>query len=295
MISFARDKKGEYIMGRTENVAIFQHTEKMVKENKILKDAVKNSTNDQILILENNNVKDFINGDNKELYQDDAKVIVSKKRSYEAASAYKDMKTCVHNFASASNPGGGVVKGSSAQEECLCRCSTLYFNLNTSEMWSGFYSPHRNMQNPIHNDDCIYTPGVLVFKSDIALPELLPENEWYSVNVITCAAPNLRLMPTNAMNTGDGIKRVKILDEDLYKLHVKRLTRILDIAAAAGNEVVVLGAFGCGAFENNPEIVARASKDVIAKYLKKFKVIEFAIYCSPRDQQNYEIFNRYLS
>lgn len=279
-------------MGRPENIEVFQNTEKLVKENKILKEAVAYSTNNQILIPEHASVSKMMSNLNSNIdrYEENAQITISKKRSYEAASYYKDMKTCVHNFASSTTPGGGVVKGSNAQEECLCRCSTLYFNLNTSDMWAGFYSPHRAMQNPVHNDDCIYTPDVIVFKTDTASPELMDESDWYKVNVITCAAPNLRQMPSNKMNTSDGIKKVKMLDDDLYALHVKRLTRIMDVAVTGGNEVIILGAFGCGAFENNPEVVAKASRDVINKYLKSFKKIEFAIYCSPRDEQNYEIF-----
>ena len=96
------------------------------------------------------------------------------------------------------------------------------------------------------------------------------------------------------MNMGDGDKAAKISDKALLELHEKRLSRILDVAAAAGNEVVILGAFGCGAFENNPEVVARAAKNVIAKYKRKFETIEFAVYCSPRDERNYEIFKRVL-
>ena len=226
--------------------------------------------------------------------QKPASVVVSKKRTYEAASAYRDKKVCVHNFASATNPGGGVVKGSSAQEECLCRCSTLYFNLNTADMWSGFYSPHRAEQNPLHNDDCICTPNVVVIKTDTAIPQLMQEKDWFEVNVVTCAAPNLRLIPSNSMNSGDGSKCIKISDKELYELHVKRLTRILDIAKAGNNDVVILGAFGCGAFENNPEVVAKAAREVIVDYVKDFEVIEFAIYCSPRDEKNYEIFHRIM-
>lgn len=97
------------------------------------------------------------------------------------------------------------------------------------------------------------------------------------------------------MNTGDGIKKVKMPDEDLQAIHEKRLTRILDIALAEGNEAVILGAWGCGAFENKPEVVAEAAKNVIAKYMHSFKVIEFAIYCAPRDEANYEVFNRTLT
>ncbi len=280
-------------MGREENVKIFQDTERLVKTNKRLAERVKKSSANQILIPEYMNVSDFMS-DNGRAYDDSATVIVSKKRSYEAASAYRDKKVCVHNFASATNPGGGVTKGSSAQEECLCRCSTLYFNLNTSSMWSGFYSPHRAQQNPIHNDDCIYTPNVVVLKTDTASPELMNEDDWYDVNVITCAAPNLRLMPSNAMNSGDGHKRVKMSDEDLYNLHIKRLTRIMEVAKAGGNEVIILGAFGCGAFENNPEVVAKASKAVVDKFINDFETIEFAIYCSPRDEQNYHIFKKFI-
>lgn len=155
-----------------------------------------------------------------------------------------------------------------------------------------FCSPHRYAQDPIHNDDCIYTPEVIVFKSDTASPSPLPEKDWYSVNVITCAAPNLRLLPANGMNPGDGNKTVKMTRAQQQALHEKRLTRILDVAVAGGNEVVILGAFGCGAFENDPEAVAAAFSNVIARYRKCFKTIELAIYCSPRDEQNYNIFKR---
>ena len=268
----------------------------MVKEKKVLADAVKYSTKNQILIPEYMRVADMMPSaaDNGCRYSAQADVLVSTKRTYEAASYYRDKRVCVHNFASATNPGGGVTKGSSAQEECLCRCSTLYFSLNSSDMWSGFYSPHRTTKNPIHNDDCIYTPMVTVFKTDTVEPKLMSEKDWYTVNVITCAAPNLRLMPSNAMNTGDGMRSAKLSDNELYELHVKRLSRIMDVAVAGGNEVIILGAFGCGAFENNPEVVASASKEVVSKYMNCFEIIEYAIYCSPRDEENYKIFKRIL-
>ncbi len=281
-------------MGREENLKVFLDTERLVKENEKLKEAVGKSSAGQILIPENIQVEELMPSykDNMNRYSEPTKVIVSKKRTYEAASTYKDKVVCVHNFASATNPGGGVTKGSSAQEECLCRCSTLYFSLNTKPLWDGFYSPHRASQDPVHNDDCIYTPDVVVFKSDTAMPALLKDEDWYKVNVVTCAAPNLRLKPGNAMNSGDGNKSVKLTDKELYDIHVKRLTRILDVAVAGGNDAVILGAFGCGAFENNPTVVARAAKDVIKNYRNSFETIEFAVYCTPRDEQNYTIFER---
>ena len=277
-------------MGREENVTVFKDTEKQVKSNNKLKNAVANSSANQKLILET----DEISVPDKDRYKNTAEVIVSKKRTLEAASVYNGLNICVHNFASATNPGGGVVRGSSAQEECLCRCSTLYFNLNSPDMWAGFYTPHRMEHNPIHNDDCIYTPDVVVIKTDTANPILMPENEWYKVNMITCAAPNLREKPSNMMNSGDGDIKVKITDDELLAIHEKRFTRILDIALVNNNDVVILGAFGCGAFENNPSVVAMAAKNVVEKYIHAFRVIEFAVYCSPRDSHNYDVFKSVL-
>ncbi len=93
-------------------------------------------------------------------------------------------------------------------------------------MWAGFYLPHRNAQNPLHNDDCIYTPKVTVFKTDTAEPKLMPEADWYQVNVITCATPNLHMMPSNAMNTGDDMKNVKLSDKELYDYRLKGLAEL---------------------------------------------------------------------
>lgn len=220
--------------------------------------------------------------------------MLSEEQTYEAAAGYKGQHVAVHNFASASNPGGGVVNGASAQEECLCRCSGLYFNINTRAMWDGFYQPHRDVHDPIHNDDIIYTPGVTVFKTDTAMPELMPESDWYDVDVITCAAPNLRNQPSNKYNTGDGNKQTVMKDKDLLALHEKRLRRILEVALSEGCDTIILGAFGCGAFQNNPEVVAQANRNVIKDYLHAFKNIEFAVYCSPRDDRNFKIFERVL-
>ncbi|SES41173.1 TIGR02452 family protein [Butyrivibrio fibrisolvens] len=278
-------------MGRDENVAIFQDTEKMCRENVRLRESIKQASENQKLILEG----DSLFATEKDKYDESAKIVVSKKKTFEAASAYKGMKVAVHNFASATNPGGGVVKGSTAQEECLCRCSTLYSMLNVKEMWNEFYAPHRNAADPIHNDDIIYTPGVVVFKTDTAAPVVMPETQWYEVDVITCAAPNLRDNPSNPYNKNDGNRKAKISDRELLELHEKRLKRILDVAVDNDDEVVILGAFGCGAFQNKPDIVAKAASNVIGDFLHLFKNIEFAVYCSPRDSRNYDVFKRLLA
>ena len=275
-------------MGREENAAIFRDTEKMCRTHPRLREAIALSRAGQRLILEGDAVSVPPGGNAAA-----GRLVVSPKRTFEAASAYaRTMRTCVLNFASAGNPGGGVVNGSSAQEEALCRCSTLYFNLNTSAMWDGFYSPHRAARDPIHNDDAIWTPRVVVFKGDTALPRTLPEPEWYEVDVISCAAPNLREQPSNRMNDGDGDRQVSLAPAKLRAIHERRLSRILDIAAANGAEAIILGAFGCGAFRNDPAVVAAAAATVVPRYRTRFKVIEFAIYCRPGDTRNIDAFKR---
>lgn len=277
-------------MGRQENITVFQDTEKICKNNKRLQEATQRAIECQKVILENDILKKVI----YDKYEENAKIVVSKKRTFEAASAYKGHKVAVHNFASASNPGGGVENGANAQEECLCRCSNLYFCLKEKNMWEKFYKPHRNAWNPIHNDDIIYTSSVTVFKTDTSMPKVMDEEDWYDVDVITCAAPNLRERPGNQYNTGDGSKAIVMKDSELLQLHEKRLRRILDVSVLEGVDMIILGAFGCGAFMNNPEVVARAAKNVIKDYLKAFKTVEFAVYCSPRDDRNYKVFERVM-
>lgn len=274
-------------MGRQENVRIFEDTQRLYETNPRLRDAVSRSLAQQKLITER--MKHPCHSGERR-YEERAEIVVSRRRSFAAAMRYAGKRVCVLNFASATNPGGGVTRGSSAQEECLCRCSTLFTTLDSSEMWRGFYTPHRRARDPLHNDDCIYTPGVVVFKSDTNEPRQQPERMWYTVDVLTCAAPNLRERPGNDRNPGNDDRPIDISSDELLRLHEKRLRRVADIAVENGAEVLILGAFGCGAFRNPPEVVAQAMKTVVEEYGYCFKTIEMAVYCSPRDDTNYRVF-----
>lgn len=287
----AEEGGGNHKMNRREkNIRIFNDTIEMVNENDKLLQSITNTLNAQKLILENDEVVvPDLAGDK------DAKIIVSGKRTLEAASSYSDKKVCVLNFASATNPGGGVEHGSSAQEESLCRCSTLYFALisdKNNELKQSFYIPHRKANNPLYNDDIIYSPDVYVVKSDTSSPERMNESDWYKVNVITCAAPNLRSKPSNEINSNAGDQPANISDDELEKLLEKRIRRIVSVAAAEGNEVLILGAFGCGAFRNPPQIVAKAFHKVVAEFQKHFEVIEFAIFHTEYETENFKAFKR---
>lgn len=86
----------------------------------------------------------------------------------------------------------------------------------------------------------------------------------------------------------------KFTGDALRQLHIKRLRRILDIAVTNKVENIVLGAFGCGAFMNDPKVVASATAEVIRDYHLAFRAIEFAIFCRPGFERNYREFCKAL-
>ena len=276
---------------RVKNAEIFRDTERRYKTDPKLISSIRQSTEEQVFISEKEAV--IIPTLEKKI---NTSIVVSGRRSLEAAEHYakQGKKVCVLNFASATNPGGGVINGSSAQEECLCRCTTLYPCLNTSDMWNSFYTPHRIADNPLYNNDCIYTPNICVFKSDTNFPEPLKSEEWWNVDIITCAAPNLRERPSNRMNPNAGSTSAQITSAELEKLLTARILRIFEIAVANKAEVLILGAFGCGAFKNPPELVAKVFKNVMQKFLGYFETIEYAVFHTERELANYEAFAKIM-
>lgn len=276
------------------NVLIFEDSMELIRKNKRLREAVKTSVATQKMVTEIEWVGSPLSdrdGD-KGSHTGSCKTVVSRKRSFEAAQPYAKAgkKVCVLNFASSTGPGGGVEEGCSAQEECLCRCSTLYPCLSSEEMLESFYYPHRARNIMIGSDDCIYTPGVVVFKSDISFPERMEEEDWYTVDVLTCAAPDLRWL----RNDGSGRDREEdmgeITDEELKGILLNRIERIFQLAASNGAEVLILGAFGCGAFRNPPKIVAEAFFEIQKIYGAFFDTIEYAVFCGGGEQGNYVSF-----
>lgn len=208
----------------------------------------------------------------------ETKVILTGCKSFEAAKNYTG-KVAVLNFANANHPGGGCLYGASAQEESLCRCSTLYECLIDEKAISGFYQPHSH-KNCWGTSDIIYTPNVTVFMSDDDIPKLQEKDKWFQVDVITCAAPNLSMK---------SIKDRKILrhEEDIIS---KRIERIFNVSIKEKVDVLILGAFGCGAFNNPPDIVAKSMLSACKKYNGMIPVIEFAVYDPSENMKNYAAF-----
>jgi uncharacterized protein (TIGR02452 family) len=146
----------------------------------------------------------------------------------------------VLNFASAKNPGGGFLRGSQAQEESLARSSALYASL---QRCPDYYTFHRHTSRTLlYSDHIIYSPGCPVFRGDEG--KLLSES--YQVDFITSPAPNRKALTRNEPERMPEIGSVL----------TRRCGRILHVAAAQGCDTLVLGAWGCGVFGNDPEEVA---------------------------------------
>ena len=234
-----------------------------------------------------------------EKYYDDPAIIkVTNRDTFTAAKEYANIINSTNegfvgvlNFASSTNPGGGVTKGSTAQEECLCRCSNLYLTLYQEKCIREYYNVNKKYMSNLGSDAIIYSRNIYVFKDKDY--NMLPVKDRFYVDVLTCAAPNLRENPKNQYNSDASEEKLSLTDEELYNIHVKRARNILNVAVKNEDDYLILGAFGCGAFRNNPEIVAKAYKDVLQDYMYCFKVIDFAI-IDGKYSNNYEIFKRVL-
>lgn len=192
---------------------------------------------------------------------------ISANTTFAEAQKYaKEGRVAVLNFANPVNPGGGVESGAMAQEECLCRSSNLYTCLRAGHLYDEYYDYHSKLNNHFYSDRLIYSRDVTVFKDDNAIPVALPRENWFNVDVITCAAPYL-----------GGVKYTN--PTVLRHLFQGRIRNILEAALDNKADTIVLGAFGCGAFKNPAWLVAEEFKSVIecGQYCKKFKNIVFAI------------------
>lgn len=152
----------------------------------------------------------------------------------------------VLNFSSARNPGGGYLNGAQAQEEALCRASALYTCVRSARE---FYDHHRAHRDPFYTDRVIHSPAVPVFRDDRG--QLL--DAAYGVGFLTSAAPNAGVVLRQAP------ERAKELPSAL----AGRAERVLETAAACGYRRLVLGAWGCGVFQNDPAQVAGAFRALL--------------------------------
>ena len=153
----------------------------------------------------------------------------------------------VLNFANAHFAGGGFYLCANAQEESICRRSTLYASLKSSEA-KRFYRENNFHIRCAEADTLIYSPNVIVFRNQ--RNELLPDPR--VVSAVSAAAPNRR---------GLGIFLTRRALECVFE---RRIRMILELARRKGHRNLVFGAWGCGAFGNSPTLVAACFKRALA-------------------------------
>ncbi|MFD1884374.1 TIGR02452 family protein [Paenibacillus wenxiniae] len=166
------------------------------------------------------------------------------------------------NFASARNPGGGFLGGSQAQEESLARSSALYPSIVQMEE---MYQHNRREKSCMYSDYMIYSPAVTVFRNDNGSLRDQP----YAVSMLT--AP--------AVNAGVVREREPERAHEIESVMKQRIRYVLSVAAAHEQKTLVLGAFGCGVFRNEPEQVATWFNDILQQeqYALLFDKIVFAV------------------
>lgn len=205
---------------------------------------------------------------------------VSAEKSLQAAqrlSGEEGHRTIgVLNFASATKPGGGYLTGAVAQEEDLCRGSALYRCLVQA---SDYYAAHRADDDPFYSHRVIYSPAVPVFRDDASRLMAVP----FPVTFLTCPAPNVRRI---ARDVPARLAQVPVVLNT-------RAAMILAVAVRHHVDDLVLGAWGCGVFRNEPGEVAAAFKASLApggRFDGHFNRVVFAVYDPTPARANFTAF-----
>ena len=166
------------------------------------------------------------------------------------------------NFASAKNPGGGFLGGSQAQEESIARSTGLY---NCQMKAWDYYEVNRHTKSCMYTDNMIYSPTVPIIKDE----------EGTNLDSLTLAS----VITAPAVNFGVVKKREPHRIPEVEIIMKRRIAKVLAIALEHGHQAIVLGAWGCGVFQNDPKDIAPWFKEVInTQFKNEFAKIVFAVY-----------------
>lgn len=188
-------------------------------------------------------------------------------------------KAGVLNFASPTTPGGNFRSGINAQEQTLCRNTFLYPEL--LKFRRKYYYYHQlNKNRGFYSQKMIVSQHVKVLRDETEKNYLQPA---YYLDFVSMAAPNARLMKQR----GFTINR-----NEIKRTFVSRITQILRAFKNLQEDSLILGAFGCGDFQNDPYLVAEAFKEVLRS--EEFKTAFTEVYFSILDPTQAKIFSTIL-
>jgi uncharacterized protein (TIGR02452 family) len=263
----------EVMNTRTKNVSIAKETLNILKEKRY---SIKNKTLDISATLDAaiKNTKLYAPEDSFHPKNNLIEPVIEITNETTAAAGRRLLESGLENvvalnFASARNVGGGFLAGAVAQEEDLCRCSGLYLCTKSKPI---FYNKNILCDDLYYTNHIIYSPNVPFFRDDNL--EFLESP--FNLSVISAPAPNVRAMEE--------------VDEDALRSVLEiRAARILQIAIENNHENIILGAWGCGAFGNDPKLVIEVFQKVLTRY-PHFKHICFAVF---DNRVNTPIFNSF--
>ena len=206
-------------------------------------------------------------------------VVTTQVQNTLTLTAAKDMvasgkRPLVLNFANGTHVGGGFLRGAKAQEETLCYVSSLFCSLIDHP----FYEYNAKISNNKSSDYSILSRAT-VFRNE---SYQLIEQPWH-MDVLTCAAPIARL-DWSGVSIDEG---AEIMDQ--------RIARVLDIAIAYGFTDLVLGAWGCGAFGNDPQRIAQLFAKHLSERSQYFDSVVFAIADWSEDRRFLQPFSVHFS
>jgi uncharacterized protein (TIGR02452 family) len=202
---------------------------------------------------------------------------VTEETSLSAAARHDaaGLRSLVLNFASPTVAGGGFLAGERAQEEYHCRSSALF----ACQLGGPMYAFHLQQGNALRSDAMIYSPDVPVFRDDEHRMIETP----FKVAFVSAAACDARdVAPLDQAKIPGAMSA--------------RIVKVLAIAQANGHDALVLGAWGCGNFANDPGLIADLFRQALDGPFKgAFRRVTFAIVDTTPDQRCLNQFRLALS
>jgi uncharacterized protein (TIGR02452 family) len=145
------------------------------------------------------------------------------------------------------------------------------------------YDINRRFASSLYTDHMIFAPDVPVFRDD---EDVLLEQP-YRLSFVTAPAVNAGAVRTNEPQNVSKIEPVMR----------SRTEKVLSVAVVHQHDVLVLGAWGCGVFGNDPADVARWFAALLTGdglFCSAFRMVTFAVLDRSPDRAIIRAFERHF-